>query len=88
VEVSVPHRSLSVVVPFAAMAVGFLLSVWRFRLDDSLGGLIYGYGGIVLLVVLACWMARSEERPADERPAAHAVATRGAVSASSRPERT
>jgi hypothetical protein len=60
--VSVPHRSLSSVVPYLALATGFAASVWRFRAGDSLGGLLAGYGGLVLLIVLACWRSAGEER--------------------------
>ena len=41
------------VVPFVPAVLGVALAAWRFRVNDGFGGLAYGLGGMVLLVVLA-----------------------------------
>jgi hypothetical protein len=49
------------VLPFVPFLIGLALSTWRFRLDDGLGGLAFGLGGVVLLIALA--MRLPADRP-------------------------
>ncbi len=39
--------------PFLPVIAGLCLSVLRFRADDSVGGLAFGLGGMLAMLVLA-----------------------------------
>jgi hypothetical protein len=45
-------------IPFVAALAGIGLSIWRFRTRDQMGGLVYGLGGMLLMLVLAIWLDR------------------------------
>jgi len=47
-------------VPFLPVVAGLWLSSLRFRAHDSLGGLAFGLGGMILMFVLAIWLSRRE----------------------------
>ena len=61
-EVGVPHPSsfsLADLLPFVPVVAGLALCVVRFRAHDALGGLAFGLGGMVLMVVLALRQSKS-----------------------------
>jgi len=41
--------------PLVAFVVGTVLSAWRFRAHDPLGGLAFGLGGTVVMIGLGVW---------------------------------
>ena len=45
-------------VPFVPALTGLVISIWRFRVRDQLGGLAIGMTGFALLIVLAMWLDR------------------------------
>lgn len=49
--------------PLLPVAVGLGLSAWRFRLDDPLGGLGLGLGGMALMIVVAIRLPDSPPSP-------------------------
>ena len=59
------------VLPFLCFFTGLGLSTWRFRLDDAFGGLAFGLGGVIALIVVAALLPASAvaPRPAPEREA-------------------
>ena len=48
--------------PFVPFLVGFTLSAWRFRAHDPLGGLAFGLGGVILMVVVVLRLSASPSR--------------------------
>jgi hypothetical protein len=64
-----PRARWLLVLPFLFFFVGLGLSTWRFRLHDALGGLAFGLGGVVALIVVAAILPASAvaPRPARER---------------------
>jgi hypothetical protein len=48
-------------VPFAPAVAGILLSTWRFRAHDGVGGLAFGLGGMLLMIVLAVRLPRPKQ---------------------------
>jgi hypothetical protein len=60
-EVGVPHRSFSLadLLPFVPVVVGLSLCTLRLRADDALGGLAFGLGGMLLMVVVALWTSKA-----------------------------
>ncbi len=44
---------LSSALPFVPVLAGLVLSAWRFRAGDALGGLAFGLGGMLLMLVVA-----------------------------------
>lgn len=53
---------LSPVVPLGSILVGLVLSSWRFRADDPIGGLAFALGGVLLMIVLAAWIPEPDSR--------------------------
>ncbi len=53
---------LAFALPFVPVFVGLALSSWRFRADDSLGGLAFGLGGLLLMLVVAIRLPSSPRR--------------------------
>ncbi len=41
--------------PLLPCVGGFLLSAWRFRAHDALGGLAFGLGGVIVMIGLGVW---------------------------------
>ena len=59
-----PHRSrLHSYLPFVPVLAGLVLSAWRFRAADPLGGLAFGLGGMLLMVVAVIRMAPDDLSP-------------------------
>lgn len=52
------ENSLGTVLPFLAVFVGLALSIWRFRVDDAVGGLAGCLGGVLAMIALACLLDR------------------------------
>ena len=57
------------VFPFLFLFAGLGLSTWRFRLDDAVGGLAFGLGGMIAMIAIAILLPASAvaPRPAAER---------------------
>ena len=54
-----PHRSsFRGALPSVPFLLGMCLSTWRFRAGDSVGGLLFGLGGVVAMLVMASWLLR------------------------------
>jgi hypothetical protein len=45
--------------PILPIVLGEALSIWRFRAGDELGGLAFGLGGVLAMMVLARWLFRT-----------------------------
>jgi hypothetical protein len=50
------------VLPFVPFVAGFALSAWRFRAHDAVGGLAFGLGGVLLMVVVVLRMPGATAR--------------------------
>lgn len=48
--------------PFVPVLVGQVLSVWRFRSGDPIGGLAFSEIGMLLMLVVACRVPDSPKR--------------------------
>jgi hypothetical protein len=62
-------RRLRDLLPFLPCLLGLSLAVWRFRLRDPLGGLVFGELGMLLMTAIA---ARMPARGAASSPAGEA----------------
>ena len=49
--------------PFVPLVAGQVLSVWRFRSGDSIGGLAFGEIGMILMLVVACRLPDPGDSP-------------------------
>jgi hypothetical protein len=62
-EVGMPQQpAYHSAIPLIPILLGLVLSVWRFRIEDRVGGLVFGLAGVVLMIAVASWRFRTVER--------------------------
>ena len=54
-------QKLASLLPFIPAFAGLGLSAWRFGLHDQVGGLAFGLGGMLLMVVMAIRLSDPRE---------------------------